>query len=499
MNSHPMLFENENRRLSLTLPWLLCLSMFATWQMGIMLFSGNTLSIGARTPIPFTIDSGVITALVAIGFVLDILFLIFLQRYSVMAAGASVGIALLAALMLYLPLAPQIAAALFYIQAFCCVFLIGVLIATIVNLLTEKTAIKEVIMSLISSGCLIAILHNDVVPVSFRVFHVFTVVALVMLFLFFCQMPTNIWPDYVKKNTGLVKPKAFMIQIFALIGFSSVITLFGSAVSYSVEHGISVYYLAYAGCGAMLAVLWKKFHIIPLKSAAAMIAVGALGFPLAIASLYAPALALLACALLGAGGIVSCMSSYLGVVIARRYPSRFVTPGIMGLGFAASLIQAVLLSTLRDNLAALYVVYLVIAVALVILYLLLEPYLWYSMRGRTLEELVGTVVDEAGADQAPQKKTAQETRPTPGEDSLRDLRMKTLLQHTLSPLTRREYQLADCIMRGLRRSEIAEEMGVKPETVTKYTNQLYNKFGIHRRQDLFKLAEQLDRQWPDPR
>jgi DNA-binding CsgD family transcriptional regulator len=75
--------------------------------------------------------------------------------------------------------------------------------------------------------------------------------------------------------------------------------------------------------------------------------------------------------------------------------------------------------------------------------------------------------------------------------------MRTLLHHTLSPLTRREYQLADCIMRGQRRSEIAEEMGVKPETVTKYTNQLYNKFGIHRRQDLFRLAEQLDREWLD--
>ena len=510
MNRHPLLAENENKQISVGLPLLLCLSMFTTWQMGVMLFSGKTLSIGAKTPIPFALDSNVITALVAAGFIVDILFLIFLQRHSVMAARLSIGIALLSALMFYLPLSPHMAAMLFYIQAFCCVFLIGSLIAVIVNLLTEKAAIKEVIISLISSGCLIAILQNDVMPIPFSVFRGFTIVALAMLLLFFCKMPKSTWPEYAKKSDGLVKPKAFMVQLFALIGFSSVITLFGSTVAYSVEHGISVYYLSSAVCGIILAVLWKRFHIMPLKSASVMIAVGALGFLLAIASLYVPELSLPACALLGAGGI-SGMSSYLGVVMAKQYPSRFITPGIIGLGFAASLVQAVLLYALRDNLTLLYVVYLVIAVALVILYLLLEPYLGYSLRGRTLEDLIGVVAEEtdeaavpepvtvlatvSGADNISKIEAVLEAERAEGEDSPHTLRMRTLLQHTLSPLTRREYQLADCIMRGQRRSEIAEEMGVKPETVTKYTNQLYNKFGIHRRQDLFRLAEQLDREW----
>jgi hypothetical protein len=118
MNRHPMLAENENKRINVGLPLLLCLSMFTTWQMGVMLFSGKTLSIGAKTPIPFSLDSNVITALVAAGFIVDILFLIFLQRHSVMAARLSVGIALLSALMFYLPLPSHIAAILFYIQVF---------------------------------------------------------------------------------------------------------------------------------------------------------------------------------------------------------------------------------------------------------------------------------------------------------------------------------------------------------------------------------------------
>lgn len=212
MNRHPLLAENENKQISVGLPLILCLSMFTTLQLGVILFSDKTLSIGAKTPTPFALDSNVITALVAAGFIVDILFLIFLQRHSVMAARLSVGIALLSTLMLYLPLPPHMAAILFYIQAFCCVFLTGSLIAVIVNLLTEKAAINEVIISLISSGFLIAILQNDVWPIPFGVFRGFTIVALAMLLLFFCKMPKSTWPKYTKKSDGLVKPKAFMVQ-----------------------------------------------------------------------------------------------------------------------------------------------------------------------------------------------------------------------------------------------------------------------------------------------
>jgi DNA-binding CsgD family transcriptional regulator len=50
-------------------------------------------------------------------------------------------------------------------------------------------------------------------------------------------------------------------------------------------------------------------------------------------------------------------------------------------------------------------------------------------------------------------------------------------------------------MRGLRRSEIAQEMGIEPGSVSTYTKRIYDKFAIHRRQDLFRLAERLEREW----
>jgi hypothetical protein len=51
---------------------------------------------------------------------------------------------------------------------------------------------------------------------------------------------------------------------------------------------------------------------VPAKSASVLLAVAALGFVAAIAALYVPAFSLPACALLGMGLIVCCMSAYFG-------------------------------------------------------------------------------------------------------------------------------------------------------------------------------------------
>ena len=49
--------------------------------------------------------------------------------------------------------------------------------------------------------------------------------------------------------------------------------------------------------------------------------------------------------------------------------------------------------------------------------------------------------------------------------------------------------------RDLRRSEIVKEMDIKPESISKYHNNIYSKFDIHSRQKLLRLAETLDREW----
>ena len=391
MDKNPLLVENENKRLVLPLPMLACHAMFAVWQMGVMLFSGEALSIGGRTPFPIDIDNQ--TALIAAAYILSVVFLIFFQRFCVTAARAGIGIALISALGLYIPFPPETLAAFYYVQAFCCSFLVGVSIAIEASLYKEKTALKFRVVALILSGCLIAALQNQVAYVSFGVFQIFTAAALALLLFFFCKLPSKVWPRYVKKSGGMVKPLAFMAGLFLLVGLSSIMALFGSVVAESITHGVSVYYVSLAVCGLVLAVLWKR-GIVPLKSTTVLVAVGALGFIVAIVSLYFPAFSLPACALLGAGLAVCYLSNYFGLVMLKRYPSRFIMPIMMTVALIAIIIHSGVLETFRDNPQVLYIIFLVVSVAMAILYLMLEPYLLYSFRGRTLQDIIGEVADD---------------------------------------------------------------------------------------------------------
>jgi DNA-binding CsgD family transcriptional regulator len=333
-----------------------------------------------------------------------------------------------------------------------------------------------------------------------------------MMVIFFFIFFGNVCPRSVKKSDGLAAPKNLFVTVLLWTGMSCCLILFGNAVAEGTRHGVSLLYLSSAVSCTVVYPLWKKFGITPFRSLGVFVAMGAMGFILAIASLYAPVLRLAACVFLGAGSVCCTMGPLFGVLLAKQYPSRFISPAIIGTALIAVMAHSGLLDVFRGNEPGLYIAYLVIAVGLVIIYLMLEPYLLYSFRGRTLQDILGVVAEEteeetAGPQAAKQLETAPVKRAsllvkteTPGpimpkDVSLHERHMKILMTHAISPLTNREYQLADCIMRGLRRSEIAQEMGIEPDSITKYSNRIYNKFGIHRRQDLFKLAEKLEREW----
>ena len=493
MNNNPLLTENESKRLSIRLPLLLCFSLYSSWQMGVVYFSGETLSIDSRTPLP--VDVGNLTALIAAGYILSIIVMIALPRIIVWAERITAGLALVSVLALFMPLAPGVLSLFYYVQCFCCLFMIGFESAIIINLFSEKTAIMHLLVAYPFAQVIIAILQNDIVKMPFRVFRLFSVIALAFMVLFFFKLPAKTWPCYVKKEDKFVAPKSFFTGIFILVALDCFATLFGIAVAESVLHGVSVLYLSSTIYGITLYFLWKRFGITPLRSVKWLTAISALGFVMAIVAQYVPALSLPACFLLGAGATCCWLNPFFGILIAKRYPSRFIAPVFIGIAFITVLIHSALLDALRNNLTMLYVVYLFISVVLVIVYLLLEPYLIYSFRGRTLQDIIGVVAEEPTILQtAPQAAPVAEAS-VQADEPLHAQRMKILLTHVLSPLTRREYQVTDCIMRGLRRSEIAKEMDVLPETITKFTNNIYSKFDIHRRQDLFRLAEKLEREW----
>jgi DNA-binding CsgD family transcriptional regulator len=133
-------------------------------------------------------------------------------------------------------------------------------------------------------------------------------------------------------------------------------------------------------------------------------------------------------------------------------------------------------------------------------------YLIFSFRGRTLQDIIGIVAEETDEDEtetapvvevvAPKTETEKGMILENGEN-LHARRMEILMKHVIQPLTPQEYNVANLIMQGLQRSEISNALNIKPESVGTYRNRIYSKFGIHKRQELFKLAESLDREWSE--
>jgi DNA-binding CsgD family transcriptional regulator len=412
----------------------------------------------------------------------------------------TVGVALLSALALFMPISQELFSLALYIKFFCCCFMIGFETGIVVNLFTEKCALLHLTAAYFFGFLIPALLQNDFIKTPFWVFRIFAVAACIMQLYFYCKLPGNVWPVYVKKGDGLVCPKSFFGGMYLLEFLTALMTVFGLAIAETITHGIFTIMLSGSVFGLAVYLLWKRFNIAPMRCSLVLLGLAALGFLLAIASLYFPVLSLFACVLLGAGMTAFVLQPMYGVIMAKRYPSRFIASGFIGICFIAILIHTGLLEILRSNPTVMYSVYLIIAGALAVVFYMLMPYLLYNFRSRTLQDIIGVVAEETDDGAAePVKRAAllvtTETVKAAAPEVVppHERRMNILMSNAITSLTSREYQLTDCIMRGLRRSEIAKEMDVLPETISTYTKRIYDKFGIHGRSDLFRLAEKLER------
>ena len=362
MNIHPLLVENESKRLNFRLPLMICFAMFEAWQMGVVYFSGKTLSLDGRTDLPISIDD--FTIFIAAGYILSILVMVFIPAIIVWMERITASVALLSALALFLPLSPEALKYALYVQFFCCCFMIGFETAIIVGLLKEKTVVLHLTAAYGVANFLIAVLQNDFINVTFSVFRLFAVIALALMLVFFWKLPAGSWPRSVKKSDGLVTPKPMFAGVLLWTAMACFVILFGNAAAESVKHGIFTYYTASAISAFITFFLWKYPGISPFRSVYIMVALGTMGFIVKIASLQIPQLSLVSCAFLGAGSMGCWLNPLFGtVLVTKRYPSRFVAPGIIGVAFLTVLIHYLLLGALRDNINLLHVVYLAISVA----------------------------------------------------------------------------------------------------------------------------------------
>ena len=94
--NHSILLENQNRRIDIPLFRLICFAMFSAWQMGFIYFMGPSLVIDNRTPIPVDMDNA--TTLIAVCYILAIIYMIVFpqgvvqaQRFFTIGALATIG------------------------------------------------------------------------------------------------------------------------------------------------------------------------------------------------------------------------------------------------------------------------------------------------------------------------------------------------------------------------------------------------------------------------
>ncbi|MDR0416686.1 MAG: helix-turn-helix transcriptional regulator [Propionibacteriaceae bacterium] len=464
----------EDSRLTVRLPLLFCFAMFTAWQMGVIYFSTEAVSLAGPTPLPAQMPD--LTGWIVAGYVASIAFMAAAPRLTVWAARIAAGVALAAVAVLFLPGPPSLLVAAYCLQCFCCLFLTGLESAVVVYLFNVRTALAYLLVGYGLAFCGVSLLQNDVVSVPFSVFRGFAAVALAAVLVFFGCLPADRSPRFAARGRGGAVPKALVGGSVLLWLAGCFVMLFGNSVAETAPHGTSVYYLSGAVAGLGVYLLWRRGRVAPVRSAAFLAGAAALGQVAAIVSLELPGFAPVACALLGVGHVFGSLLPFFGLLVFRTWPSRFLVPVAFLVALLTVAAHSAILDALRGQVALLYLLYLAVTVTLIVVWLILEPYLMASAAG-------GEAPD--GQPGAPPAAAARQTlaaddepgQPTPAATA-----------DALAVLSPREREVVDCVLRGLRRAEIAAQLFIQPGTVDDHRASAYRKLGIHSRSELFRYA-----------
>jgi len=473
---HPILTENQSRRLDMPMWMLVCFSMFNTWQMGFIYFMGPSLVLDGRTPLPIDMDN--VTSVIALGYVLSIVYLIVAPHLVVWAARITAAVALLSVVGLFFPLSAQTLTLLLYMQTFCCCFMIGFETFIISNLFTERSTILHLTLAYSVALVLVAVVQNEFIPVSFPVFRLLTLIMLVMMLVFFFRLPTgkNVCPHYVRRRDGLRAPKWLVIGIFSYSFVADIMILGGSAAVTEVPNGVFFAYLSDAVGALILYALYRKANIQPMKGVTVFMGLSVVGFLFLYISTYIPGLAYPACVLLGFGFVPCQLIPLYGMIIMKSYPSRFIAPGIIGMALLTVLVQSALVEGFRAAPEMLHLAYLAITVVCIVIYLQLAPYLLHAIQRK-----IPSVDAKAAEPSAPAEEALSETAEAPvSEDA-----------PLLAQLTAREREVLELIGCGYSNRDIADILVISQHTVNDYTKKIYRKLGVNSRH----AAAQIVNRW----
>lgn len=474
--NYSVLLANQQKRQNVSLKHLFCFAMFCFWQMGFIYFMGPALTIDGRTPLPIDMDN--LTTLIALSYVLSILYMIFLPKYVVWAERIGTLAAIATVLGLFFPLPDEILKGLIYAHVFICCTMIGFETFIIVNFLSEKSAVYALTAGYGLALFLIALVQNDFLAITFPVFRVVTVAALLLLLIFTLRLPASpkVCPQYVRKDSGLVAPKKLLTGTFVLMFVSALMGVSGPSISAEVRHGVFVTYFVDAIASILVFFLYRKKEFHPFQCVSFSVGLACIGFLLMYVADFVPWVSYLSCALIGFGMFACQMVPLYGLVLMKSYPSRYLSPIIIGLALVAVLVQGGMVEAFRSAPSMLFLAYAVIMVILVILYLQVEPYFLYTLRQKIPEE-----VQLSAAEPVKQELPAQEEESAPVEETL-------CVDSPFAALSKRELEVVDLIARGYSNAEIANVLVISVHTVNDHTKKIYRKLDVHSRLEVAALA-----------
>lgn len=463
-----LLFENEKRRREIPLWQLVCFVMFCVWQMGFIYYIGPGLNIDGRTPLPISPDN--LTLLIISGYVLSILTMIFIPRTVIWLSRISTAIALVSAAGLFFPLGTDTLTLLIYIECFCCCYMIGFESAAMVHYFTGNSVTKHLLIAYPIGYVLIAFIQSDFIALDFSTFRILTVIMLGLLLLFYVKMPSKACISFVKKEDGLVVPKRFLGGFMLLAFLGALLGVIAPAAAAEVEHGVFTAYISCSAGSAVLYLLYKKTGKHPICFAAYIIGISAIGYVLLVISEYVPALGFAASALIGVGMAACALLPLFAMLVVKQYPSKLIVPAYIGLAMLAVIVQSVLVETFRASTILLNISYLVVVTILAIIYVMLEPFLLYSMRRRFEDPLA-------------EKAKAEKIEFVPKQEQA---------ENPLNVLTKRETEIAELICRGHSNGDIAKMLVLSEHTIKDHTKNIYRKLDIHSRYELTALVNHVN-------
>lgn len=453
---------------------LVCFSAaFCIWQMGIIYFSGTSLSLFGR--IPVEINQDINTLIIASGYIISIIVMLLFPRKMILIERFIFFLALFCTIGVLIPFSAKITATFYYIAIFCCVFSIGGMASVATTLFTVDTTWRDAIVGNVLGGIGIAILQNDFIQFDFTIFMFCSLVMICALLFFLLKLPAKIEITFAKKSSDYKRPIIPFVGIFILIIFPTTLLLMATSIAETIKHGVSIMYLSASVMAIILNIIKVKFRSDSLKVFSIFFMLTPLGFVLTIISNTAnqfSVLEIIACVFFGFALVVANMWLFFSASAFEIYPSKFVAAIGTGIGLTLALIHSVVLESFRENLLGLYYIYLGISIFLMILYYLLEPYFIFNWK-KNMEAKKNIMTEKKKSIQFEEKKQEQK-----------------IYFFGIEKLSVQEENLAKLILQGYSESQIAKEMNITLNTQKSYRKNLYTKLNIHSKRELFNLLRE---------